>query len=70
MLNHSVTKTTWVQTVVKLIRVDKKALKVNAKQHREALMKDPISKKLLEDEEEQVKREEKKRKEEKEERAT
>ena len=70
MLYHSETKIYWVQTVVKLIRVDKKALKVNAKAHREALMKDPVSKKLVEEEEEQAKREEKKLKEEKKEHAS
>lgn len=49
--------------MVKLIRADKKSLRISAKQHKERLMKDPISKQLLMEDDEQVKREEKRIKE-------
>ena len=55
--------------MVKLIRVDKKMLKISAKEHIESLKKDAVSKKILEEEEKEHKKHLEKIKKEKEERA-
>ena len=52
--------------MVKLIRVDKKTLKISAKEHIESLKKDAVSKKILEEEEKQHKKHLEKMKKEKE----
>jgi len=55
--------------MVKLVRVEKKKLKISAKEHRESLKKDAASKKILEEEEKEHKKHLEKMKKEKEERA-
>ena len=55
-----------MQTLVKPIRVEKKDLKISAKQHMENLKENPVSRKMLEEEDEEIKKTLKKIKEEKE----
>ncbi len=55
--------------MVKLVRVEKKKLKISAKEHRESLKKNAASKKILEEEEKEHKKHLEKMKKEKEEHA-
>lgn len=55
--------------MVKLVRVEKKKLKISAKEHRESMKKNAASKKVLEEEEKQYKKHLEKMKKEKEEHA-
>lgn len=52
--------------MVKLIRIEKEQLKIKAKEHKEALKKDAVGRKILEEEEKHIKKHLEKIKEEKE----